>query len=323
MNVIYHCYGGAHSSVMAAAIHLGHVTRPEKVTLTEVMALPYFDIQDDAELGALRLVGVDSAGNSVYVLGRDRYSTVVKRLFESASRHLGIDSCSFVTTDALAYVNVLMVIGGYMSRRLRMIRVGRTVVAYGTRKAAPYLANAVASTYDRIADMCKVPVCTTSKQFKNAVIYYSSGSSLGATVAAAVHKGLLPVGKYPGVQRIRESTQFSGQLPPVGEVVSFGLDAQDNLVLAVGFGLATRILSRALPGFLEISGIRPEKILMVETPRLADPLSELSWLIGNNKTLERLGLRLAYRSLEAKYEELCSVVERTRRRPAGLTGLEP
>jgi xylulokinase len=42
MKIIYHCYGGSHSSVLAAAIHTGRLNPERLPTGEELMALPYF-----------------------------------------------------------------------------------------------------------------------------------------------------------------------------------------------------------------------------------------------------------------------------------------
>ena len=43
MIIIYRCYGGTHSSVMAASIHLELLPGDRKPAGKELLALPYFD----------------------------------------------------------------------------------------------------------------------------------------------------------------------------------------------------------------------------------------------------------------------------------------
>ncbi|HCX78095.1 MAG TPA: hypothetical protein DG577_01645, partial [Firmicutes bacterium] len=43
--MIYHCYGGAHSSVTAAAVHVGLLARDKTPSRLELVSLPYFDAQ--------------------------------------------------------------------------------------------------------------------------------------------------------------------------------------------------------------------------------------------------------------------------------------
>ena len=53
MIIIYHCYGGTHSSVMAASLHLGLLPQDKKPTGKELLALPYFDQQSGADFGKI------------------------------------------------------------------------------------------------------------------------------------------------------------------------------------------------------------------------------------------------------------------------------
>ena len=52
MKVIYHCYGRAHSSVIAAYLHLGKLPMQGPVTKEQIMAVPEFDLAEAADWGA-------------------------------------------------------------------------------------------------------------------------------------------------------------------------------------------------------------------------------------------------------------------------------
>ena len=43
MHIIYHCVGGAHSSVIASAIHLGMLPKTRVATNSEILSIPYYD----------------------------------------------------------------------------------------------------------------------------------------------------------------------------------------------------------------------------------------------------------------------------------------
>ena len=43
MKIIYHCFGGSHSSVSAAALHLGLLDRQRTPTEEELVRIPYYD----------------------------------------------------------------------------------------------------------------------------------------------------------------------------------------------------------------------------------------------------------------------------------------
>lgn len=256
---------------MAAAIHLGRVTRPDRLSVREVLALPYFDMQDDEEVGSMRLVGRDDGGNAVYILGRDSHARLTEKLFSSCARELGIDQRSFVMTDALPYVNVLMIIGGYLSRRLRVVRFGRLIAATGTKLAAPALGVAVRETRQKMAALARMPVLKTNGHHARVFIYHSNGGPNVAAIAGLVHIGELPTGGPPDTGALRRARVLErvyehqpGDVHPVGE-------ARDgSLVLSVALGMANELLPRALGAFLEISGIDPKRVVMQDTSCLAN-----------------------------------------------------
>ncbi|HET7560175.1 MAG TPA: DUF3189 family protein [Limnochordia bacterium] len=136
MHIIYCCFGGAHSSPVAAAIHLGRLPVDRRPTYRELMALDLYDKSSNEGFGCLRQLGRDDAGHAVYVLGQGPSGQAVQRAVLSG---LGLAEAServeirFV--DTLSCVNWWMRIGGFLSRGLGLVRVGRPIVVYGTRQA--------------------------------------------------------------------------------------------------------------------------------------------------------------------------------------------
>ncbi|HBL35289.1 MAG TPA: hypothetical protein DDZ55_00610, partial [Firmicutes bacterium] len=61
MKIIYHCYGRAHSSVVASQLHLGNLPMVGPVTKEAIMAIPEFDLAEAADWGEPYLVGRDTA----------------------------------------------------------------------------------------------------------------------------------------------------------------------------------------------------------------------------------------------------------------------
>jgi len=265
MNVIYHCYGGAHSSVMAAAIHVGRITDPERVSTREVLALPYFDMQDQAELGRIRRVGTDAAGNSVYVLGRGNQSKLAVRVLTSFARGLQIDPRSYLLADVLTYVNPIMVLGGSLSRRYKVVGPGRAIVAEGTRRAAPHLAGGVERARAKMADQAKIDAGQARRAGCPIIVYHCYGNSYPAALAGALHTRVFRPGERP---HLPEEVWRALRQHPVGEAVAFGHDRQGNTVMACGFGPGNQVMSQALSDFLEVSGIAPEQVTFVDVSRL-------------------------------------------------------
>lgn len=135
MKVVYCCFGGSHSSPVAAAIHLGRLPADRVPFVQDLMALDLYDNTSNADMGTPVLVGVDEAGHEVYVLGRGKGAGIVERALVSGWRLAGRDDVPFLFADTLRCVNLWMRIGGFLSRGLHLVALGRPLVLYGTRLA--------------------------------------------------------------------------------------------------------------------------------------------------------------------------------------------
>jgi hypothetical protein len=156
MKIIYHCFGGAHSSVTAAAIHLGQLPEDTIPDGSEFTKLAFYDVQKRITHGNLYLSGIDSGNNQIYILGRRGKSQAVSNLAEDLMRALGADKESIMLVNAAKHVNLTMRIGGLLSRHLGMVKWGRPIVIWGTQKAYPYLAYLVKNVRLKVAsDSCK------------------------------------------------------------------------------------------------------------------------------------------------------------------------
>ncbi|HHY93041.1 MAG TPA: DUF3189 family protein [Firmicutes bacterium] len=148
MHIIYHCYGGAHSSVVAAAIHLGLLPLPDASTAA-VQALPYFDLHTSRDLGRLFYYGTDARGHAVFILGRARAAAILERAVRAGFSLAGKKQ-ALLFVDTLPAVNWWMRIGGFLSRRLQWVGLGRPLVTYGTLHALPKLATLVRETLEQL-----------------------------------------------------------------------------------------------------------------------------------------------------------------------------
>lgn len=133
MKYIYNCFGGSHSSVTTAGIHLGLLPRERAAENKELLALPYYDAQVAKDHGRLRFMGFDELGNEVYVTGSRNLRTGYERIMRSVLTITGTKQKDIVIINTMPYVNLWMMIGGYLSRRLGFFRVGRSIILYGTR----------------------------------------------------------------------------------------------------------------------------------------------------------------------------------------------
>lgn len=151
MHIVYTCYGGAHSSPVAAAVHLGRLPRHRRPAAEELLSLPLFDRTDSRDHGFLQSVGVDEQNNAVYVLGRGRGGKSVLRALQSGFTLAGGNDGEILLVDTLVAVNAWMRIGGFLSRALGWVRIGRPIVIYGTQRAFPNLVRLVEEVEARLA----------------------------------------------------------------------------------------------------------------------------------------------------------------------------
>lgn len=140
---VYFDYGGSHSSVLAANIHAGNLKAEKIPSSDELMKLPFFDKTTPDDFGKLYFIGRDEKGNDIYILGsqNSNFEPVLRNL--AALLELDKD---FVFVCTMPYVNPVLRIGGFLSRRLSMPLVGRPLVLLGARWAFPYLAGLVEKT---------------------------------------------------------------------------------------------------------------------------------------------------------------------------------
>lgn len=153
MKVIYHCFGGSHSSVLAASIHLGLIEKNRLPNMTELMSLPYFDKTCNEDFGSIRFMGVDEYKNEVYVLGKKSMNRRYANMLRGIAEILGAQD-NLIAVDCMSRVNISMKLGGFTSRRMGLAFLGRPVLGRGTRDAFLDLVNLVEVT--RLKCMNKV-----------------------------------------------------------------------------------------------------------------------------------------------------------------------
>lgn len=137
---------------MAAALHLSLISKDHIPTEDELVAIPYYDKTIDADFGSLRFMGIDSFKNEVYVLGKksmgDRYS----RLLMGIAEILGHGD-DVLAVNCMNRVNLAMKLGGFSSRRMGAVFLGRPVLVRGSQKAFMELVNLVENTRLRAMHM--------------------------------------------------------------------------------------------------------------------------------------------------------------------------
>lgn len=133
MKIFYCCYGGSHSSVVAAAVHLGLIPDTRPPTFGELVNLPYYDKVGNDDVGTARHMGRDECGNDVYVLGLGPSRRIALKAMRSVLEILGMGQNDVLLVDALGPIGPLTRIGGFLSRRLGLVRIGRPLTVIGIR----------------------------------------------------------------------------------------------------------------------------------------------------------------------------------------------
>lgn len=133
MKIIYHCYGGAHSSVTASAIHLGWLPTDRLPGKEELEKTPYFDRPMDGDHGNIRFMGKDEFDNDIHVVGRRNASRIFENMATGLVEIYKLPVEQFIFVDVMPYVNWKMVLGGFTSRRLGWTWFGRPVIMAGVR----------------------------------------------------------------------------------------------------------------------------------------------------------------------------------------------
>ncbi|MCL5058277.1 MAG: DUF3189 family protein [Actinobacteria bacterium] len=132
MKIIYHCYGGAHSSVTAANIHLGLLPKEKIPGYRDLVNQKLFDCHQVKDSGRITFMGRDEAGNEIYIVGRRSRPSLLYNATGGLAEAFGIHSGSYVLVDVSPHVNVTMKAGGIISRRLGLVSIGRPLVTWGT-----------------------------------------------------------------------------------------------------------------------------------------------------------------------------------------------
>ena len=135
MKVIYHCYGGTHSSVLAAAIHVGLLEGKNNLSARELFSCPLFDRLEHSQIGTINRMGKDSQGHEIYVMGCKNAGSLVEKILPEFCRILSIEPNSILLVCTIPCLNIFLRIGGYLSRRTKLVTLGRYFLLLGARRS--------------------------------------------------------------------------------------------------------------------------------------------------------------------------------------------
>ena len=133
MKIIYHCYGGTHTSILAASIHVGKLNKEILPDDKEINELKYFDDVSPKDYGKLHFIGVDKFGNEIYSCCMKKSASIVKKALKDILKIYNLQPEEIYFVSTLGLVTFSIRIGGFLSRHLGLIRLGRPMVIYGSR----------------------------------------------------------------------------------------------------------------------------------------------------------------------------------------------
>lgn len=155
MMVIYHDVGGAHSTCVAANIHIGKLPMDRVPSTKELISLPTFDKITKDELGHLIYIGEDEFNIKVYTLGRKYAPNIVIPALQDMYSILNKDNTELLIVDTKPTVNFLMNVGGFTSRKLHLVSIGRPIVLKGTQQAYMNIVNVVKSIKNNVNNVTR------------------------------------------------------------------------------------------------------------------------------------------------------------------------
>jgi hypothetical protein len=146
MKIVYHCYGGAHASPTAAAIHLGILPQNRIPRFQNFKKVPFFDDITWNEHGKMIKVGVDSQGNEIFILARRNSANLIINLIKEFARLNNENPAEYHFVNCMQMFNPFMITGGFSSRAMGWVRLGRPLVTFGVMISFPILVSIVQKT---------------------------------------------------------------------------------------------------------------------------------------------------------------------------------
>jgi len=136
MIYIYNCYGGTHTSALAAAYHLNRLPRDRKPSKEEILNTYMFDKLLPQEQGKLIHHGKDDQGNDIFSVGRGNSKAVIPAISNSFQLLADKEELSekVVLSNTSPTVPLMMTIGGFCSRQLKLTTLGRALLVLGAQQ---------------------------------------------------------------------------------------------------------------------------------------------------------------------------------------------
>lgn len=193
MKIIYHCYGGAHSSVTAASIHLGLIPGDHFPGNEAFHRLRFYDRQENDEHGHFFFMGLDELGNEVYFTARRNRPALLENIVRGLAEIFDLPLAEYKLVNVMQKVNLAMKLGGYLSRRCGLIKIGRPLVILGTRAAYLQIAEVVSQVKKQVGGY-------NENLFIHQPEYFPPGSP-----GRGNSRGTIATGQYTGKWHVMET----------------------------------------------------------------------------------------------------------------------
>lgn len=150
MIYIYNCYGGTHSSALAAAYHLKKLSYNREPTKDEILNIDIFNKLTTNDMGKLFFHGVDEDGNKVFTIGRGSSKVVVPAMQSvwELFNTVGKLEERVIFSNTSPTVPLAMTFGGLFSRRLKINFIGVPLLIKGAKQAYLDIIKLVENTKD-------------------------------------------------------------------------------------------------------------------------------------------------------------------------------
>lgn len=150
MKIIYSCYGGAHSSIVASAIHLGYLPTNRIPTKEEILNVPYYDQSPKESRGVPIYIGTDEKLREIYALGMGPYRNEYTKIAYNFSFQIGKDKKKDIQIiNVVPLLSFSTKVGGFLSRRLGFIKMGRPITVRGIQKRYDFFIHLVKDVKER------------------------------------------------------------------------------------------------------------------------------------------------------------------------------
>lgn len=259
--VVYHCYGGSHSSVTAAGIHLRLLPRGRIAYAEELLQVPHFDRYEVITHGQYRFIGHDQDGNEIFVLGKRTAGPNITVLLHKVAELFGCEKkiCPVDTTEP---INPLMVVGGFFSRGLNLVAVGRPLVLLGTRFAYPFLVCLVENVQQNLERLAGLDEDDSIFSERRALFYICPENDPLPYLVAALH--LEPGLTEEELLDVFLNPRFSGSM---GRVHFLG-KADGHELYLLGAGREPEITARILRELRALLGVSCVSLVVAEVKNM-------------------------------------------------------